>query len=358
MGSTEGITGSAERFERRGYERENEMIETAERINSVVHNMPVEEYHSKLALSNSAMKDLLVSPLHYWHWHLGPMRATEEPTPFKEFGTALHYLVLQPQEFYKRYACGLDEENHPGALHTIEDIRNWIKANGHTPKGTKKSELILHAQAICQDVQIWDVMCCQHKETIGDSHVLAPDLWQRVHNAASALKREPKVQYLLDEGVAEVTLFDTDERTNTPLKARLDWLAPKYTVDFKTFSKKGRKSSKECVADAIYFEQYYRQAFLYATMRKRAMDSPRTLPVVLAFVESDPPHEVLLRELRPTLDGYAGENVYWTQARSEVNYCCQVWQENMLRHGSSPWLNEQEIEPLLDEELRGMAFAS
>ena len=95
-------------------------------------------------------------------------------------------------------------------------------------------------------------------------HILKSEDWSRLAGCAKALMDEPEFQRLRAVGRSEVSYFVTDPDTGVPLKARMDFVAPKWTLDPKTFSQKGKPIDRT-VADAIYFEGYYRQAYLYTT---------------------------------------------------------------------------------------------
>jgi PDDEXK-like uncharacterized protein DUF3799 len=340
------------------YERQNAtLLDPEPAINAAIAKIPVAEYSSVVALSNSGMKDLAVSPLRYWYLHINPERPMREETPEMRFGTALHCLVLEGDAaFEQRYACKLDADDYPNCLVTIEDLRGWIRDKGGKPSGTRKSEVIQHAQAIDQSAPIWDVLEARHFAMNGGKTFFAKEEWVRLTNAAAALRREPKVQEILQSGECEVSVFVTDAATGIPLKARLDWLSASSCIaDIKTFQqKRAGKSTDQTIADAIYYEGYYRQAFLYSTLHQRATGRERPLRYIMPFVESQPPHEVRIRELRPSSNGVA--NVYWQKSAIEVRHFCSVWATCMGEFGEKPWRRDVEVEPLLDEEMRGMVY--
>ncbi len=64
-------------------------------------------YHDDPALSRSDMMKLLESPQEYWFtsW-MNPKRKERKTTKAMDFGRKLHLLVLEPQEFKKKYSVG------------------------------------------------------------------------------------------------------------------------------------------------------------------------------------------------------------------------------------------------------------
>lgn len=318
------------------------------------------DYFAVRAFSNSGMKDLAVSPLRYWHLHVNPNRPPDEPSKEMRLGTALHCAVLQPAEFEKRYTCALAQPE--GCLVTMDDMRTWLKSAGHVPRGTRKSDLINQISAIDANVPILDVEISKHEIAHVGKEILSLDDWDRVLGCAAALAAEPKLQVILKEGNAEVPIFVNDPEAGTPLKAKLDWVTPGYTLDLKTFSQKMGRSISESVTRAILYEAYHRQAYFYTWLRELAVGHTDISAAqtsknkfVLAFVESEPPHEVRLRWLRPTTGGQP--NLYWSTARSETNAYIHSYADCLKRFGEKPWREQQSVDPLEDAEMPGLAFS-
>jgi hypothetical protein len=332
----------------------------------VIQDMPAEEYHATHGLSVSGMKDLAVSPLRFWHKWLNPDRQPDEPTPAQQFGSALHCAVLEPGEFDKRYACELIAPEE--CLVTIDDLRTWIRSKGGTPKGTRKDELIAQCYGFPGEPPvILETLKVMHAQANDGKVIFKADDWQRLQGAVGSVKAEPRVQQLLTDGRPEVSMFATDPETDVLLKARMDWVAPKCTVDLKTFTQQRGKSIDKCVADAIWYERYNWQAYLYSFIRTlqpgadsrgvgptaRASAVP---PFVLVFVESEPPHEVRIRELRPMMNGAV--SILWERARADVRELIRLYARYMEHFGAEkPWRYAQEIEPLDDAEIPALAFA-
>lgn len=320
-----------------------------------IERIPAAEYHSRVALSNSGMKDLAVSPLRYWFTQINPNRPPRVETPEMQFGTALHCLVLEGEAvFHQRYAQAVDQSDFPGCLVTIEDLRDWLKAHGITPKGTRKADIICQVQSIDPNVPIWDLIDEADEANTAGKRVGCKEEFSRLFAAAEALRGEPEIQSIMQGGESEVSLFAEDPQTGVPLKGRLDWLTDNCILDLKTFKQKHGKSIDQSIADTIWYEGYARQAYLYSTLHKWVTGRAKPIRFVLAFVESDPPHEVRLRELRPF--SYSGANLYWERSRIEVCHFCEMWAKYMTKFGEKPWRTEQKTEPLLDEEIRQLAY--
>ena len=312
--------------------------------------MTNDEYHAASGLSNSGMRDLEVSPLRFWHTNLNPNRQPEEETPFMQFGSAVHCAVLEPKEFDRRYACEFIAPE--GCLVTMDDLRGWLRENGIQPKGTKKAEAIAQVQA-CGTPPIFDVLQSAYLDEHSGKTIFKADDWHRVAGAASALLDEPKIQDILKQGEAEVPIFVKDTDTGVALKGKLDWINLRTTLDIKTFSQKRGSSIDKSVHDAIYYEKYYRQAYIYYRLRELRGDGDTTF--VMAFVESEEPHEVRICSLRPKTGPQP--NLFWTRAMIEVRGFLHQYKECMEHFGpDKPWRYAQTVQLLADEDIKQLAY--
>lgn len=320
------------------------MTETA-----VQANMTAEEYFAAPGLSHSGMKDLAVSPLRYWYLHINPDRPKDEPTPAMRIGTALHCAVLEPTEFDQRYCCELDLDQFPGCLDTVEQMRAWLRERGATPKGTRKSEMIAQVKWIDPNWPIAEVLEREHAELHAGKIMLKREDWQRVNGATGALLREPSILEILSEGEPEVCMFAKDPDTGVQLKCRMDWFHPKFTFDVKTFTQMRGKSIDESVADALYYEGYLRQSDFYTHIR--SIHSGEKPPFIFGFVESDAPHEVRIKKLKPGSD-----NLYSVIPADKVRELIELYAVCLKRYGDRPWREQQRTEPLCDTDIKALSF--
>jgi PDDEXK-like domain of unknown function (DUF3799) len=317
------------------------------------------EYRAAPGLSNSGLKDLEMSPLRYWFKHINPKREPEEDTPEMNLGTALHVAVLERDDFEFRYVSELKPPEE--TLYTIDDMRQWLKDKGAMPRGTKKSDMISQVQAVDPHFPIFDVQQARHAEVHKGKTILKLEDWDRVRGCAAALLNEPHLEMYLKEGVAECPLFVTHPEFKIALKCKLDWYSPSVILDLKTFSVKRAKSVDKTVVDAIFYERYYRQAYFYSMMRAlvegdHSVSGAQTQPpFVLAFVESEPPHEVRIRWIRPKTAG--SPNMLWERGRIEVQSMMRVYAQYLKTFGEKPWRYPQEVDPVADEEISGLAFS-
>jgi hypothetical protein len=321
----------------------------------VIYDLPAEEYFAIPALSNSGMKDLAVSPLRFWFHHINPERPAREETAAMKLGSALHCAVLERDEvFESRYACALDPSDWVMCLDTIDQLREWITSKGHKPVGTKKGPMVEQALAI-MDLTGERIPILQNEQRIffaanEGKTILTPEEWRKCTGMTRALTNEPAIQRILAEGKPEVAYVVTDPETGVRLKARMDWRHPEITFDGKTFVQKMGRSIDESVNSAIYYEGYYKQAWLYDHIRFIA--EGKRAKFVMGFVESEEPHEVRIKRLKD--DGH----LYWNKARIDQKALIELYARCWEQFGDKPWRTSREIEVLEDEDVKQVIWSS
>lgn len=316
------------------------------------------EYFAIPALSNSGMKDLAISPLRFWHRHINPKRPQDEDeSAALRIGSALHCAALEgADEFYKRYARGFDDSVYDKTLDTVADLREFITAAGGKPKGNAKVPLCEQALEMmdsgAERIPIMYYEKKLHASAVEGKTILSPEEWKRVDAMAVAIRNEPAINSILEKGKPEVAMVAKDPDTGVLLKCKLDWMAPRHTLDLKSFAQKRGASIDKSVADAIYYEHYHWQAFLYEHIR--FLVTQERTPFVLGFVESDEPHETRIKVL--TARSQYDSNMYWERARIEVKAMIRMYADCMDKFGDRPWRYQQAAEPLIDEDIRQLAY--
>lgn len=307
------------------------------------------------------MRTLAVSPLRYWFCHLNPDRKQdEEESKALRMGTALHCAVLEPERFASEYVAELDRTQWEQCLDTIGDMREWITAQGEKPKGSRKSDIISQAISIMERTGERVPILSEELERFAESNVgktvLRLEEWARVTGMATALRQEPSLLRILEDGNAETTFTAKDPDTGVLLKARFDWFSDRYTLDLKTFAQKRGASITESVCNAIYYEGYYRQAYFYDYVRRLVTgEKPGSFETVFAFVESDQPHETRMFSFQRR-SNLGENNIYWQQAYLQVSKSIRLYADCLSRYGDQPWREEQGIETLEDENIRQLAY--
>lgn len=312
------------------------------------------------ALSQSGLKDLAVSPLRYWYWWVNPERPVKEETPAMVFGTALHVAVLQPDKFTEQYCRALDPEDYPELVDTVNEMRDYAAERGVKIKGTLKDDVVEAFRSQFPKVPILCELRREHAALNEDKEELSLDFWGRIEQCKSALYCEPEFMKLLD-GWPEVKLTAQDPETGVWLSARLDWMAPNCTLDVKTFSQKREQSIDRTIGNAVWYEKYHWQAWMYANLRAltsgdTSKAGPQNAPRhICAFVESEPPHEVRLAELGPRIHGEASQ--LWLKAQIDCTGLIRLYAACVKRFGDKPWRFPQRPEAVLDEEIPALIYS-
>lgn len=227
----------------------------ATELHGVVDGLPDAEYHAHPALSSSGARKLLPpsTPAHYRYW-------ADHPQPPKrafDLGHAVHKLVL-------------------GAGPELV----VIQADSYQTKAAQQ----LRAGAYA--IGAVPLLAHEHDEAVA---------------MAEAVLAEPMAAALFnpDHGRPEQSLFWTDEETGAPLRARLDWLPDVHggrmvIPDLKTCV----SASRDHLRKAAYEYGYYVQGPWYMA-GIRALGLADDVTFVFVFVEKDPPHLTVVRQLDP-----------------------------------------------------------
>ena len=307
-----------------------------------------DDYRATPALSQSGVKDMLVSPLYFWHRNVRQDRVEGPPTPAMTLGTAIHMAILEPSKFPEKYMLYPLKE---GALDTVSDMKEWLSSNGFPPPAPKllKDGVAALCAATDPAVRIYDREVEAAKAS--GKELLSKDFWERVKGCYDAAFAEPAIRQLLANGEAEVRLDGKDSETGCPLKGRLDWLrGDGVIVDLKTFSRRSSKSVDQTIIDAIKFEKYPIQTWFYENLRRQQPGAPKPKNYVNIFVESEPPHEIRLRSLKQCEFGNQ-VNAFWSSAEIDCRRAMRMYVAYRDRFSLEPWRENQKIEPVTDEEI-------
>lgn len=118
-------------------------------------------YHAGPGVSKSKLDAIAVSPLNYWDQYLNP---DAEPRAYKHafaVGDGTHKLVLEPGTFEQTYAVGFDKKAFPGALDTVDQLKQALNERGIPARGSKP-ELIRILQEEDPSAQIMAVLEAEH----------------------------------------------------------------------------------------------------------------------------------------------------------------------------------------------------
>lgn len=239
----------------------------------VYFDLPEDDYHALPRLSASGIKDLQVSIEDFWarSWMNPRRHESDTDTIAKTMGRAYHKRILEGRAaFQAAYAARLDPADHPDALRTVEDIKARL-AKHHEKLSGAKPALIERLKAVEPDAVILDDLISDHGRRNAGKTLLAADLIERIELEAAFIERHPHLRKAFTGGRAEVTILwterDRERGRPVPMKARLDYLKAKATVDLKTFSNPLGKPLERAIYGAMASGRYHIQAAVYDRAR-------------------------------------------------------------------------------------------
>lgn len=213
-------------------------------------NMTMEAYRGHPGVSASDLKNLGRSAAY------AKLRPSK-PSDAKEWGTAVHTAILEPDLIAHRY--GIDPQ-HP--------------AKGGYPKGWRNSDDYKERRATMLSK--------------GFDALLTPDEWKSLHDIAERVRSHDIGKQLHDlPGHREASVFVKDDVTGLMRKCRPDWLIPsaRMIVDVKTAADhRPGPFSQACRRYGYHLSAAY---YIDTVSEEIEVDH-----YVFLVVNSDPPHEI------------------------------------------------------------------
>lgn len=346
----------------------------------IYFDMDEQAYHAAEGLSCSGIKHLTVSKLNYWHRNLNPDREPEEDTGARRFGKAVHSFALEPERFARNFAMKLSPEDCPGALVTMDDMKAFLESNGLPKSGKKKADLADRIIANDLPAVIWDHELDRHAAEHAGKTFLGKEESKKIEGAAAVLAEDPYVKAALSGGMSEVSFFVRDPETGVMLKARMDYVRPRSTVDIKTFSNSRGKPVEKAIFEAIYYEGYNLQCVFYSQVRELARQQLAAGEIqtfgdvseqwlkefteteehgfVLVFIESSAPFDLRMVLLKQAEAVGADLNVYWSTAHMKISDLKHMYAECLEKYGDGEWRDRPPPHQLEDTDLPMLMFAS
>lgn len=228
-------------------------------MKSGIYDISIEDYHNGEGISRSGLMHFGKSPLHYWHNQINPDR---EPVRQDDivtkagalgFGNALHTMILEPDEFDKRYM--------------IAD-----KCDRRTKAGKEEYALMLEA--------------CKGRQLI------AQDAMQELLKMKHSVDVNPFAKDLIAGAVYEKSIYWVDSTSELLCKTRPDAWHDDFIVDLKT----------TMAADIRSFQRsFYSYGYhIQAAMINQAILSVTGKDIrnfIFVAIEKDPPYAVGIYQL-------------------------------------------------------------
>lgn len=238
--------------------------------------LPNELYHGGPGISKSGLDLIRRSPAHY----IFQKKYPRPSTPTLIFGSALHSLVLEPDQFDKEFIAEPDNAprrpterqinaKNPSA-ETLKSVEFWNKFDNDAA-----GKIIISSKPDYAKGPVWG----------------ASD-WDKLRRMRDSVFDHPIASVLLDSGIPELTGYwkDAHPRTDTQrlCKIRMDWYndAHNLIVDLKTTMDASYTKFSRSIIDFRYYVQdgFYREGM-------RQLSKPVNDFVFIA-IEKDPPYAV------------------------------------------------------------------
>ncbi|WP_157369380.1 exonuclease family protein [Zavarzinella formosa] len=345
----------------------------------IYFDMDEATYHAAEGLSCSGIKHLTVSKLNYWHKNLNPDREPEDDTGARRFGKAVHSRALEPERFDRNFVMKIFPEDYPGALVTADDMKAFLETNGLPKSAKKKSDLIDRIVASGLPAVIWEHELERHAAEHEGKTFLGSEESKKIAAAAAVLAEDPCAKAALSGGMPEVSFFVRDPETGVMLKARMDYVRPRSTVDVKTFSNSRGKPIEKAIYEAIFYEAYHLQCVFYNLVRELARRQLAAGEIrthgnvseqwlkefteteghgfVLIFIESSAPYDLRIVLMKEAEAAGADLNVYWSSAHMRIHDMKILYAGCLEKYGDKPWRDNVLPHQLEDTDLPMLMFS-
>jgi len=246
-----------------------------------VYQMPDEHYFALDAVSNSDLKQVIRSPAHYRAYKDNPEEQKDTPDMF--MGRALHCTVLEPEEFFNRYAI---------LPATAPNKPTKAQLNAKNP-----------AEKSVEAITFWH----EFKEKAGDKDILTAIQADEYLKIGEIIRNHPELKNLLSGGMAERVVIAEDPVTGELCRCKTDYAVKLGDLRVIIDLKSAEDARPEAFQRNAYKYGYFNQAPFYSDIWEWA-GYPIDLWIFAVF-EKTAPYAVKLYEVLPD-DMERGRAVY------------------------------------------------
>lgn len=162
--------------------------------------LEAEKYFAADRLGSTDLATLHKSPADWWYKSRHNPDYSFRPTAEMQFGSALHALVLEGEDAYRKVAV----------ISPFDNFRT-------------------------KEAQLW------RDATLAEGLlIVTPDMDRRIRHMAALILNHPELGDPMQKGLSELSVLWTHEPTGIRLRARFDKLLPRFTIDLKSFGDHGR----------------------------------------------------------------------------------------------------------------------
>jgi hypothetical protein len=201
----------------------------------IYFNMPSPRYHRDKSLGSGSIKDIALDPTE-WQW--SKLHDVDKDSAALTWGQAIHARGLEGRAvFESRFACEPNIKDHPGALVTMEHLREHCKRLNIKP-GTRKADAVSAIRDFDQTTPIWDeIIAAFERSSVGKTQI-SRRIAEQIEIAAQWMQADETLGPFMTDGTftvgaSEVSIFYVDNGVR--LKARIDHLLTHALLDLKSF---------------------------------------------------------------------------------------------------------------------------
>ncbi len=238
----------------------------------IYFGMPDEEYHAIPYFSRSFSEEMNFDREEAWYKSaLNPDKPEQEPTEAMRLGTAIHYMLLEPNIFAKKYVQYPSYTDFKGftILKDVKDLKSFLKKHGETKLSSLvKKELIALAERYLEfdNHVIWDSVIedFEIEAKMEGKITLKKDTIEILDGVKESLEIRPEIKKQLTGGYPEVVIIWEDNLLGLKCKSRLDYIKLDSIIDVKSFSVKNKKKPLvEYLENEIRYQNYNLQSSMY-----------------------------------------------------------------------------------------------
>lgn len=314
----------------------------------IYYDMPEEDYHADLALSSSAIKNILVSPLNYWVNSRHNPNYKEKDSPSMLVGRAYHTRILEgADKFYSLYAAELNEDDYPDAVKSSDDLRT-LCGDLELPKSGTIAAMSANIRKAAPSIQLWHFIKEEHAQKTDGKDLLPKETIEQIELAATRISGNEFLNKAIIEGSKEVSLFWTDDKTGVKMKARFDCIYDNIIIDLKTFSNQYNLDPQRKVSRTITEDLYFVQPHCYLEGARKMIG--RSHRFIFVFIQKGAVTEVLPREF---LDG----TDYFYLTHDKYRYGVNLYNNCVGKYGyDKPWFDDTNLREFTDYDFPSLAF--
>lgn len=209
-------------------------------IENGVHDMPNETYHNSSGISRSGLWEFKRAPIHYWNRYLNPDREIKASTPAMKLGELTHAMILEPEEFTKRYVFPLQLEPLPPAL-LMRDVGKEMYEQ------SKEARRVVKAQN--------DERLEEFNLLVADREIITMDMYSQAKALADSVWRNDVAESLFKGVKVEQSIYFTHEETGLQVKVRPDAWVGSVVTDLKTCIDASYRAFERAAFSSGYFLQ-------------------------------------------------------------------------------------------------------